>query len=92
MKKNKIILPKPNTNENVDTLFSSRYIYIDDEKNGILNIVKIKHNYTDKVKTKTSSDKVKTKTSSDKVKTKTSSDKVKTKTSSDKVKTKSLRY
>jgi len=94
MKKNiKIVLPKPNTNVNIDTFFSSRLIHFDDEKNGILNIVKFKTDYinlpsSDKVKTKTSSDKVKTKTSSDKVKTKTSSDKVKTKTSSDKVKTK----
>jgi hypothetical protein len=106
MKKYKIVLPKPNTNDKIDTFFSSRFIHFDDEKNGILNIVKIKHKYTDlhstdkvktktssgKVKTKTSTDKVKTKTSSGKVKTKTSTDKVKTKTSTDKVKTKSQRY
>ena len=106
MKKNKIVLPKSNTNDNIDTFFSSRFIHFDDEKNGILNIVKIKHNYTDlhstykiktktssgKIKTKTSSGKVKTKTSSGKIKTKTSSGKVKTKTSSGKIKTKSQRY
>ena len=97
MKKNKIVLPKSNTNDNIDTFFSSRFIHFDDEKNGILNIVKIKHNYTDlhstyKIKTKTSSGKIKTKTSYDKVKTKTSTDKVKSKTSSGKVKTKSQRY
>ena len=90
MKKYKIVLPKPNTNDKIDTFFSSRLIYFDDEKRGILNIVKINHNYkdqvsSDRVKTKTSSDKVKTKTSSDKVKTKTSSDRVKTKTSSKKL-------
>jgi hypothetical protein len=95
MKKYKIVLPKPNTNDKIDTFFSSRFIHFDDEKNGILNIVKIKHKYTDlhstgKVKTKTSTDKVKTKTSTDKVKTKTSTDKVKTKTSSGKVKTKTF--
>ena len=106
MKKNKIVLPKPNTNDTIDTFFSSRFIHFDDEKNGILNIVKIKHNYTDlhstdkvktktslgKVKTKTSTNKVKTKTSTNKVKTKTSTNKVKTKTFSGKVKTKSQRY
>ena len=106
MKKNKIVLPKPNTNDTIDTFFSSRFIHFDDEKNGILNIVKIKHNYTDlhstdkvktktslgKVKTKTSTNKVKTKTSTNKVKTKTFSGKVKTKTSSGKIKTKSQRY
>jgi hypothetical protein len=81
MKKIKIVLPKPNTNDNIDTFFSSRLIYFDDEKRGILNIVKINHNYKDKVL----SDKLKTKTSSDKLKTKTSSDKLKTKTSSKKL-------
>ena len=88
MKKNKIVLPKSNTNDNIDTFFSSRFIHFEDEKNGILNIVKIKHNYTDLHST----DKIKTKTSSGKVKSKTSSGKVKTKTSTDKVKTKSQRY
>ena len=92
-KTTKIVLPKPNTNVNVDTFFSSRLIHFDDEKNGILNIVKIKSDHinlpsTDKIKTKTSTGKVKTKTSTGKVKTKTSTDKVKTKTSTDKVKTK----
>jgi hypothetical protein len=92
-KTTKIVLPKPNTNVNIDTFFSSRLIHFDDEKKGILNIVKIKRDYidlpsTDKVKTKTSSGKVKTKTSSGKVKTKTSSGKVKTKTSSGNAKTK----
>ena len=43
MKKNvKFVLPKPSNNDNLNTDFSSRLEYYDDEKNGILNIVRIK--------------------------------------------------
>ena len=38
----RFILPKPSNNENINTDFSSRLEYYDDEKNGILNIVRIK--------------------------------------------------
>jgi hypothetical protein len=43
MKKNvKFVLPKPSNNDNLNTDFSSRLEYYDDEKNGILNIVAFK--------------------------------------------------
>ena len=38
----RFILPKPSNNENLNTDFSSRLEYYDDEKRGILNIVRIK--------------------------------------------------
>jgi hypothetical protein len=37
----RFVLPKPSNNENLNTDFSSRLEYYDDEKKGILNIVKI---------------------------------------------------
>lgn len=41
MNKSRFVLPKPNTNNDIDTSFSLRQLHFDDEKNGILNIVKI---------------------------------------------------
>lgn len=38
----RFILPKPSNNEDLNTDFSSRLEYYDDEKRGILNIVRIK--------------------------------------------------
>jgi hypothetical protein len=38
----RFVLPKPSNGENLNTDFSSRLEYYDDEKKGILNIVKIK--------------------------------------------------
>ena len=38
----RFILPKPSNNESLNTDFSSRLEYYDDEKRGILNIVRIK--------------------------------------------------
>lgn len=40
--KNKFVLPKPNNNNDLNTDFSSRLEYYDDEKRGLLNIVRIK--------------------------------------------------
>jgi hypothetical protein len=44
----RFVLPKPSNGENLNTDFSSRLEYYDDEKKGILNIVKIKPLYTRK--------------------------------------------
>ena len=38
----RFVLPKPSNNEDLNTDFSSRLKYYDDEKKGILNIVIIK--------------------------------------------------
>ena len=38
----RFVLPKPSNSEDLNTDFSSRLEYYDDEKNGILNIVRIK--------------------------------------------------
>jgi hypothetical protein len=38
----RFVLPKPSNNEDLNTDFSSRLKYYDDEKRGILNIVIIK--------------------------------------------------
>lgn len=38
----RFVLPKPSNDEDLNTDFSSRLEYYDDEKKGILNIVKIK--------------------------------------------------
>jgi len=38
----RFVLPKPSNNEDLNTDFSSRLEYYDDEKRGILNIVRIK--------------------------------------------------
>lgn len=40
--KNKFVLPKPNNNNDLNTDFSSRLEHYDDEKRGLLNIVRIK--------------------------------------------------
>jgi hypothetical protein len=53
MNKSRLVFPKPNTND-VDTSFSSRQIHSDDEKNGILNIVKFAQNKEKKPRTKSS--------------------------------------
>ena len=65
MNKSRLVLPKQNTND-VDTSFSSRQIHSDDEKNGILNIVKFAPNAQNKEKkplTKSSTAKPRTKSS-----------------------------
>jgi hypothetical protein len=62
MNKSRLVLPKQNTND-VDTSFSSRQIHIDDEKNGILNIVKLTSNKDKKSRTKSSTAKSRTKSS-----------------------------
>jgi len=49
----RFILPKPSNNENLNTDFSSRLEYYDDEKRGILNIVRIKPRPVRKSATKT---------------------------------------
>ena len=49
----RFILPKPSNNENINTDFSSRLEYYDDEKRGILNIVRIKPRPVRKSATKT---------------------------------------
>ena len=75
MKNIKIVLPKPNTNDNIDTSFSSRQLHFDDEKNGILNIVKFNNVHKDstpKPRTKSSTPKPTTKSSTPKPKTKSS--------------------
>ena len=38
----RFVLPKPSNSEDLNTDFSSRLEYYDDEKRGILNIVRIK--------------------------------------------------
>ena len=38
----RFVLPKPSNKEDLNTEFSSRLEYYDDEKRGILNIVRIK--------------------------------------------------
>ena len=38
----RFVLPKPSNSEDINTDFSSRLEYYDDEKRGILNIVRIK--------------------------------------------------
>jgi hypothetical protein len=62
MNKSRLVFPKPNTND-VDTSFSSRQIHSDDEKNGILNIVKFAQNKEKKPRTKSSAAKPRTKSS-----------------------------
>ena len=94
MKNIKIVLPKPNTNDNIDTSFSSRQLHFDDEKNGILNIVKFNNVHKDstpKPKTKSSTPKPKTKSSTPKPTTKSSTPKPRTKSSTPKPRTKSSR-
>jgi hypothetical protein len=49
----RFVLPKPSNGENLNTDFSSRLEYYDDEKKGILNIVIIKQRPTPKSTTKT---------------------------------------
>ena len=51
----RFVLPKPSNNENLNTDFSSRLEYYDDEKRGILNIVRIKPRPTRKSAQKSSS-------------------------------------
>ncbi len=51
----RFVLPKPSNNENLNTDFSSRLEYYDDEKRGILNIVRIKPRPTRKSAQKPSS-------------------------------------
>ena len=48
----RFVLPKPSNNEDLNTDFSSRLEYYDDEKRGILNIVRIKPRPTRKTATK----------------------------------------
>jgi hypothetical protein len=72
MNKSRIVFPKPNTNNDIDTSFSSRQIHFDDEKNGILNIVKFtpdKPNKENKRRTKNSTAKPRTKNSTAKPRT-----------------------
>jgi len=49
----RFVLPKPSNNEDLNTDFSSRLKYYDDEKRGILNIVIIKQRSTRKSTPKT---------------------------------------
>ena len=51
----RFVLPKPSNNEDLNTDFSSRLEYYDDEKRGILNIVRIKPRPTRKTATKSAS-------------------------------------
>ena len=81
MKNIKIVLPKPNTNNNIDISFSSRQLHFDDKKNGILNIVKFIPNKEDKPRTKSSTAKPRTKSSTAKPRTKSSTPKPRTKSS-----------
>ena len=88
MKNIKIVLPKPNTNLNIDTSFSSRQLHFDDEKNGILNIVKFNNDHKDSIakpRTKISTPKPRTKSSTPKPITKSSTPKPITKSSRDKL-------
>ena len=48
----RFVLPKPSNSEDLNTDFSSRLEYYDDEKRGILNIVRIKPRPTRKSATK----------------------------------------
>ena len=92
MKNIKIVLPKPNTNLNIDTSFSSRQLHFDDEKNGILNIVKFNNDHKDSIpkpRTKSSTPKPRTKSSTLKPRTKSSTLKPRTKSSTPKPRTKS---
>ena len=50
----RFVLPKPSNSEDLNTDFSSRLEYYDDEKRGILNIVRIKPRPTRKSATKSS--------------------------------------
>ena len=59
----RFVLPKPSNNEDLNTDFSSRLKYYDDEKRGILNIVIIKPRPSRKSSPKTPS-KTPSKTSS----------------------------
>jgi len=51
----RFVLPKPSNSEDLNTDFSSRLEYYDDEKRGILNIVRIKPRPTRKSASRTSS-------------------------------------
>ena len=51
----RFVLPKPSNNEDLNTDFSSRLEYYDDEKRGILNIVRIKPRPTRKSASKSAS-------------------------------------
>ena len=50
----RFVLPKPSNKEDLNTEFSSRLEYYDDEKRGILNIVRIKPRPTRKSASKSS--------------------------------------
>ena len=50
----RFVLPKPSNKEDLNTEFSSRLEYYDDEKRGILNIVRIKPRPTHKSASKSS--------------------------------------
>ena len=71
----RFVLPKPSNSEDLNTDFSSRLEYYDDEKRGILNIVRIKPRPTRKSATKTPS---KTSKSATKTPSKTSKSATKT--------------
>ena len=51
----RFVLPKPSNSEDLNTDFSSRLEYYDDEKRGILNIVRIKPRPTRKSASKSAS-------------------------------------